>query len=218
MSSPAETLGSWVRSPLEAWMSTRVSSVFVSYVGMDLRQGWSPVQGVVPSDKIHSLRLIPNGNSPEGLIRQGRRRRRLILDGTSSDGLIRWGKKKRNSSTNFLYSQSDMCCQQIRLPNMSVADAVYLVIRMYLYPLLCLTLTFRSICLFPICVHRRIKFKTATATLPAFSAFYAKVDPIYGLWYRLFVDWIADVSDIFTDSIFKVKRFGGTFPTILQGL
>jgi hypothetical protein len=28
MSSPAETLGSWVRIPLETWTSVRVSSVF----------------------------------------------------------------------------------------------------------------------------------------------------------------------------------------------
>jgi hypothetical protein len=53
--------------------------------------------------------------------------------------------------------------------------------------------------------------------------FYANVDPVCGWWYRLFVDRIADVSDIFTDAIFKVNRFYnhfsrffGTFPTILQ--
>jgi hypothetical protein len=42
MSSPAWTLGSWVRTPLEAW-------IFVlSCVGGGLATGWSLVQGVLP--------------------------------------------------------------------------------------------------------------------------------------------------------------------------
>jgi hypothetical protein len=49
MSSPAWTLGSWVRIPLEAWMFVWVYSVFVlSCVGRGLATGWSPVQGVLP--------------------------------------------------------------------------------------------------------------------------------------------------------------------------
>jgi hypothetical protein len=49
MSSPAWTLGSWVRIPLEAWMFVYVYSVFVlSCVGSGLAKGWSPVQGVLP--------------------------------------------------------------------------------------------------------------------------------------------------------------------------
>jgi hypothetical protein len=79
MSSPAQTLGSWDRILLEAWLSARGSSVFVSCACIDLGTG-----------------LIA--------------RLRLILDGTNSDGLIRCGNKKRNSGTNFMYSQSDMCC------------------------------------------------------------------------------------------------------------
>jgi hypothetical protein len=47
-SSPARILGSWVRIPLEAWMSVRVHSVFVlSSVGSGLATGWYPVQGVL---------------------------------------------------------------------------------------------------------------------------------------------------------------------------
>jgi hypothetical protein len=46
--SPARTLGSWVRIPLEAWMSVCVYSMFVlSCVGSDFATGWSPVQGVL---------------------------------------------------------------------------------------------------------------------------------------------------------------------------
>jgi hypothetical protein len=40
LSSPARTLGSWVRIPHEAWRSVRVSSVFVlSCVGRGLATG-----------------------------------------------------------------------------------------------------------------------------------------------------------------------------------
>jgi hypothetical protein len=65
MSSPAQTLGSWVRITLEAWMSVRVSSVFVlSCVCSSLATGWSPVQGVLPTVyKIHNFRItwLPMG-------------------------------------------------------------------------------------------------------------------------------------------------------------
>jgi hypothetical protein len=50
MSSPAWTLGSWVRIPLEAWMFVCVYSVFVlSCVSSGLATGWSLVQGVLPT-------------------------------------------------------------------------------------------------------------------------------------------------------------------------
>jgi hypothetical protein len=49
MSSPAWTLGSFVRIPLEAWMFVCVYSVFVLFcVGSGLATGWSLVQGVLP--------------------------------------------------------------------------------------------------------------------------------------------------------------------------
>jgi hypothetical protein len=49
MSSPAWTLGSWVRIPLESWMFVCVCFVFVlSCVGSGLATGWSPVQGILP--------------------------------------------------------------------------------------------------------------------------------------------------------------------------
>jgi hypothetical protein len=49
-SSPAETLGSWVLIPFEAWMSVYVYSVFVCVlcVGSGLATSWSSVQGVLP--------------------------------------------------------------------------------------------------------------------------------------------------------------------------
>jgi hypothetical protein len=51
ISSPARTLGSWARIPLMAWMLFGVYSVFVlSCVGSSLASGWSPVQGVLPTD------------------------------------------------------------------------------------------------------------------------------------------------------------------------
>jgi hypothetical protein len=49
MSSPAWTLGSWVRFTLEEWMFVCVYAVFVlSCVGSGLATGWSLVQGVLP--------------------------------------------------------------------------------------------------------------------------------------------------------------------------
>jgi hypothetical protein len=47
LSSLARTLGSWVRIPLEAWMSVCVYSVCV--LGSGLATGWSLVQGVLPN-------------------------------------------------------------------------------------------------------------------------------------------------------------------------
>jgi hypothetical protein len=48
MSSAAQTLESWVRTPLEAWLSTCVYSVFVSScVGSGLATCSSPLQGIL---------------------------------------------------------------------------------------------------------------------------------------------------------------------------
>jgi hypothetical protein len=70
MSPLAQTLGYWVRIPLKAWMSVRVSSEFVlSCVSSGFAQSWSPVQGVLPTAcKIHTSRSVLVGNMPEGLI------------------------------------------------------------------------------------------------------------------------------------------------------
>jgi hypothetical protein len=53
-------------------MSVNVSPVFVlPCVGNGLETGLIPVQGALPTvHKIHSSRLIPMGNRPEGLIRK----------------------------------------------------------------------------------------------------------------------------------------------------
>jgi hypothetical protein len=43
MSSPAQAVGSWVQTSVEAWMSVCVCSAFVlSCVGSGLVMGWSP--------------------------------------------------------------------------------------------------------------------------------------------------------------------------------
>jgi hypothetical protein len=47
LSSLARTLGSWVRIPLEAWMSVCVYYVFA--LGSGLATSWSLVQGVLPN-------------------------------------------------------------------------------------------------------------------------------------------------------------------------
>jgi hypothetical protein len=48
LSSPARTLGSWVRIPLEAWMSVCIYSVFVfCYVCSGLKTGWSHVRRAI---------------------------------------------------------------------------------------------------------------------------------------------------------------------------
>jgi hypothetical protein len=48
LSSPAQTLGSWVRIPLKAWMSVCVYSVCaVLRVGSGTVKGWSPIQGIL---------------------------------------------------------------------------------------------------------------------------------------------------------------------------
>jgi hypothetical protein len=59
--------GILVRILLEAWISVRLSSVFV----FALRRGWSPVRGVLPTIyRIHRYRLILMWNRPQGLIRK----------------------------------------------------------------------------------------------------------------------------------------------------
>jgi hypothetical protein len=64
-------------------------SMFVLFsVGSGLAAGRLPVQGAMPTlpsvCKIHSFRLILNGNRPADLICQGRRRKKYILFITSS--------------------------------------------------------------------------------------------------------------------------------------
>jgi hypothetical protein len=60
-SSPARTLGSWIRIPQEAWCLC----AFVLCVGGDLGTGWSPVQGVLPT--VYRLRNWKSGQGPQGL-------------------------------------------------------------------------------------------------------------------------------------------------------
>jgi hypothetical protein len=68
-SSPARTLGSSVRIPLEAWLSLCVYSCVcvVLYVGSGLATGWSPVQGVLPT--VYRVKKVKKRPRPKGLYR-----------------------------------------------------------------------------------------------------------------------------------------------------
>jgi hypothetical protein len=84
------TVAGWSKTkylcPLKHWavgfnptlgMDVCVYYVFVLYcVGSGLATGLSPVQGVLPTVyiRLRILEVILNGNGPEGLIRQGKRR------------------------------------------------------------------------------------------------------------------------------------------------
>jgi hypothetical protein len=66
LSSPASTLGSWVRIPVEAWMSVCVYSVCADLrVCSGLATGWSPVQGVLPT--VWKTKKLKSGQGPKGL-------------------------------------------------------------------------------------------------------------------------------------------------------
>jgi hypothetical protein len=77
ISSPSQTLVSWVQIQLEACMSVCVYFCLCCPVGSRLATASSPVQGVLPTVcKIQISELILNGNTPECLIRQDRRIRK----------------------------------------------------------------------------------------------------------------------------------------------
>jgi hypothetical protein len=63
MSSPPQTLGSWVRIPLEAWMFVCVYSVCAVFcVGSGFVTGWYPVQRVLPT--VYRLGNWKSGQGP----------------------------------------------------------------------------------------------------------------------------------------------------------
>jgi hypothetical protein len=77
MSSPAWTLGSWVRIPLEAWMFAFIQFV-LSCVGSGLATGRSLVQGVLPT--VYMCKIMES-HKEEAKARYGlqrRLRRRMI--------------------------------------------------------------------------------------------------------------------------------------------
>jgi hypothetical protein len=80
MSTPAWTLGLWVRIPLKEWMSVRVYSVFV--LGSGLVTGWSPVQEVLQNvldqetEVKRSVSRMPY--APRASNRNSRRRRSIL--------------------------------------------------------------------------------------------------------------------------------------------
>jgi hypothetical protein len=66
-SSPAQTLGSWDRIPLEAWISVCVRLFCVCVVlciGSCFATGWFPVQWVLPT--AYRLRNWKSGQGPQG--------------------------------------------------------------------------------------------------------------------------------------------------------
>jgi predicted membrane chloride channel (bestrophin family) len=110
MSSPAQTLGSRHRIPLEAWLFVRVYSVSVVLcVGSGLATGSSPVQGGLPTVyNIHSCRFILLGNGLERFIRW-RRRWWEMVSNTESIGCpittIVTNVKKKNKKKTVLQWQ-----------------------------------------------------------------------------------------------------------------
>jgi hypothetical protein len=62
-SSPARTLGSWVRIPLKGWRSVCVYSVLC--VGSGVVKGWSPVKGILPT--MYMIKKLKKRPMSEGL-------------------------------------------------------------------------------------------------------------------------------------------------------
>jgi hypothetical protein len=99
LSSPAPTLGSWVRIRLEAWMSVCVYSVFVSScVGIGL------ATGLIPRPRSHAdcvgLRNWKRGKGPKGWRAIERERERITLQ-------IKWKHFRRikNPVTRQMHTQ-----------------------------------------------------------------------------------------------------------------
>jgi hypothetical protein len=74
-SSPSQALGSWVRIPLETWMSVCNSSMLVlsCVSGGLLRQDCSLVQGILPT--LYKIHCYSDGKQVGGPYTKGRRRR-----------------------------------------------------------------------------------------------------------------------------------------------
>jgi hypothetical protein len=69
---PAQSLGLWVRFPLEAWMSLRIHSVFVlSCVDSGITMGLIPRPSV---SNIHKFILNSEWERPDSIIPEDRRR------------------------------------------------------------------------------------------------------------------------------------------------
>jgi hypothetical protein len=62
----ARTVGTWIRIPLEAWMSVCVYSVYVVLcVGSGLATGWSLVQGLLPT--VYRIKKLKTYQGSQGL-------------------------------------------------------------------------------------------------------------------------------------------------------
>jgi hypothetical protein len=69
----AQTLGSWIRIPLETWMFVHVYSVFVfPCVSSRLATGWSPVQGVLSTIYNRVFQPLSNHGTPNKAIKLSR--------------------------------------------------------------------------------------------------------------------------------------------------
>jgi hypothetical protein len=103
MSSPARTLGTWVRNPLETWTFVCVYSVFMlSCVGSGLATGWSLVQGVLPT--VYKC-MITEPHKEEakawyGLQRHIRRRRRRRRTNVPEGGEDKWEEERVGKGEN----------------------------------------------------------------------------------------------------------------------
>jgi hypothetical protein len=96
MFSPAQTLGQWVRTPLEAWMCVCVSVRVVLWGAGDP----PPMESYRKPPSFMISELILNGNRPDSLIRQDRRRRSKIKHMEPYDLPQYWQYLLRNSTIN----------------------------------------------------------------------------------------------------------------------
>jgi hypothetical protein len=92
MSSPAQTLGSWNRIPLETWMSVRFPSVFVlSFVDRGFAAGLITHPRSPTVDKIHSSRLILMGKQARGPNTKGKIKIKRFCEQLKRGGSPSWG-------------------------------------------------------------------------------------------------------------------------------
>jgi hypothetical protein len=101
-SPPSRTLGSWVRIPIEAWMSVvhLLCVCVVVCVVSGLATGWSPVQGVLPS--VYRIKKPKNGHGPKG--HRARERENVCKIGLSWSSWLHFGPEDGGST--FLWNVS----------------------------------------------------------------------------------------------------------------
>jgi hypothetical protein len=116
MSSPACTLGLWVRIPLQAWMFDCFYSVFVlSCVSSGLATGWSLVQGVLPI--VYKCKIAePHKEEAKvqcGLQRHIERKKKWHMKVNA----LRITNAKLSSSSPVIYCQMEVLIKKSVVPN-----------------------------------------------------------------------------------------------------